>query len=682
MEIRKNRVMELSNLTSVLHNHDYDGDNVIAAALHSEEAKHDFAHMFVNNNIEFEQRDSLLFDFEHEAIYASYMYTKVAYQNIGYNFDTDFGENALALGEIEVIVKDFAELREKYINFDSIKENNLVISIDNLDITLTLSDWLINRCLHPADWDETSDDFIIYHSFEILNKKNLTKLLWRFYKDLKANGRSDELWNLGHELDKFLMEIGTTIDYCNPSFNLNDFAVNSEKITEYKKNLIQNEPYLAFHQNMVLFEDYVGPEVKKNPDNILHRVSDSGARLKSVQLLKAASNTGIPTNIYGKAIPRNIEHSLLDGLTQKEYYETGDSARLALMQRQDSIPRGGELQRKFFFSTGILHFEYDIEDCQAEVPIDERKTIDIEIKDKDHLKSLNHRWFINEETKKDFYIDIETECKDWRDYFSEMIGQSWRMYSPRKCQVPTFGICKKCFGKKTPTSKHVGASLGSYIAEGIIQSVLRAHHFGGAFITELNYKVLDILKDSKIIAKPDETIIETAKENTEVLIEYLFTKYNESDLEITTTDYKDTEKGEYTSLVLKVINLPYNDDSVKILTSIVSLIDKNRKDDKFIVPSEIYNSLVEVITQNDLLSVYFEMILSLIFYDEDGNICKYSDKPATTQIALKNIIEKLDPKLSIFYNFSNRAIANVYKNENSSTDGTGHMYNELLEMYY
>jgi hypothetical protein len=667
--------MEISNLTSALHNHDYDGDNMIAGALHSEEAKHDFAHMFVNNNIEFEQRDSLLFDWEHEAIYASYMYTKIAYQKKDKNQAENKSDEA-------IVVKNFAELREKYIDFEIIKSNDSLIYIENLNETLTLADWLINRCLHRVDWDETSDEFTIYHKDKVLNKKSLNNLLWRFYNDLKANNRHDELWNLGHELDKFLMEIGTTIDYCNPSFNLNDFAVNSPEITEYKKNLIQNEPYLAFHQNMVLFEDYVGPEVKKNDDNILHKVSDSGARLKSVQLLKAASNTGIPTNIYGKAIPRNIEHSLLDGLTQKEYYETGDSARLALMQRQDSIPRGGELQRKFFFSTGILHFEHDIEDCQADVPIDERKTVNVEIKDKSHLKSLNHRWFINEETKEDFYLDIETTDEDWNDFFEDMIGNIYRMYSPRKCQVPTFGICKKCFGKKTPTSKHVGASLGSYIAEGIIQSVLRAHHFGGAFITELDYKILDILKHSKITSEADETLIETSKENIELIIEYLFTKYNDGDLEINTTDYEDTEKGESTVLSLKVINLPYNDDSVKILTSIVSLIDKNRKADKFIRPNDIYNSLVEVITQNDLLSVYFEMILSLIFYDEDDNICKYSDKPACTQIALKNIIEKLDPKLSIFYNFSNRAIANVYKNENAGTEETGHMYNELLEMYY
>ena len=670
MEIRKNRVMEISNLTSVLHNHDYDGDNMVAASLHSEEAKNDFKYMFVNNNIEFEQRDSLLFDWEHESIYSSYMYTKTAYERT-----KDDAESWL--------VKDFAELREKYIEFDIIKQNNRLITIENLDVTLPLADWLINRCLHPVDWVETSNQFSIYHRNTILNKKNLNNLLWRFYKDLKNDGNESQLWSLGHELDKFLMELGTTIDYCNPSFDLNDFAVSSPEILEYKHNLIQNEPYLAFHQNMVLFEDFVRPEVKKNPDNILHKVFDSGARLKSVQLLKAASNTGIPTNIYGKAVPKNIKHSLLDGLSQQEYYDTGDSARLALMQRQDSIPRGGELQRKFFFSTGILYFDEDVEDCQGDVPILERKTVDIKIESKIHLKSLNHRWFINElaDEPELLYVDVETDELWYQNYFENMIGKSFRFFSPRKCQLPNFGICKRCFGKKTPTSRHVGSSLGSYIAEGIIQSVLRAHHFGGAFITDIHGDILEILKHSKIEAKDDKTIIETSKESTDILITYLNTKYQEGDLNINII-----EEDDKNIISLEVINLPYNDDSVKILTSIVSLIDKNRptRTSPFIEPNEIYNSLIEVITQNDLLSVYFEMILSLIFYDEDENICKYSDKPATIQIALKNIIEKLDPKLSIFYNFSNRAIASVYKNENSdiSNGDTKHMYNELLEMYY
>jgi len=659
MEIRKNRVMEISNLTSAFHNHDYDGDNMVAGALHSIEARQDFAHIFINNNIEFEQRDALLFDWEHESIYAAYMLTKRSYENLEKN-------------NLEVVnVANFDELRTNFIKFDIIKENNTLIHIENLDCTLTLSDWLINRCLQPYDWNEISNDFKIYHRNKILNKKNLNKMLWNFYKKLKLENKSNIFWDISHELDKFLMEIGTTIEYCNPSFDLNDFAVKSDEITTFKNTLIQNEPYLAFHQNMALFTNFVSPEVKKNEENILHRVSDSGARLKSVQLLKAASNTGIPTDIYGKAVRKNIKRSLLDGLSQREYFDTGDSARLALMQRQDSIPRSGELQRKFFFSTGILQFRKDIDDCQTGIPIDERKTVNILIKDMAHLRSLNHRWFINEETKEDFYIDIETEDEYWKDYFENMSGGTYRMYGPRKCQVQNFGICKKCFGKKIPTSKHVGASLGSYIAEGIIQSVLRAHHFGGAFITELDQNVINVLLKAEITEEEQTTIIKSTNEDIKIIKDYLDIKYpKDEDINTVISDG---------TIEVTVINMPYNDDSVKILSSIVSLIDKNRAGDKFVQPEEIYNDLIEVIVSNDLLSIYFELILCLIFFDEDDNLIKYSDKPPVKQIALKNIIEQLDPKLSIFYNFSNRAIANVYKNDNTDTE---HMYNELLEMYH
>ncbi len=74
------------------------------------------------------------------------------------------------------------------------------------------------------------------------------------------------------------------------------------------------------------------------------------------------------------------------------------------------------------------------------------------------------------------------------------------------------------------------------------------------------------------------------------------------------------------------------------------------------------------------------MILSLLFYDEEGVLIRYSDDEIFKQVALKNIIEQLDPKLSIFYNFSNRAISNVYKAKFSKS--TKHMYNDILDIYY
>ena len=74
------------------------------------------------------------------------------------------------------------------------------------------------------------------------------------------------------------------------------------------------------------------------------------------------------------------------------------------------------------------------------------------------------------------------------------------------------------------------------------------------------------------------------------------------------------------------------------------------------------------------------MVLSLIFYTEDNKLWRYTDQRPVQQIALKNIIDHLDPKLAIFYNFSNRAISNVYKNDKMAD--TTHMYNELLEIYH
>lgn len=679
MQIKKNRVMEISSNVSQFTNHDYDGDTMISVALHSKQAKDDFHDLFVNNLVEFEHRDSLLFSYEHESIYASYMFTKLMMDSINDDKCT------------KVKVKNFAELREKYFNMDSIQACNLIIDIENIPISdngprregLHLSEWVINRCLNDINWDEAQElsnidpeileenIFKFYYTDRaLLNKKNLMNMTYNFWKKLEGTKDEKQFYNWVHELNKVFLELGTVISECNPSFKLDDFSVSSPEITNYKRNLLQVEPYLAFHQNLVLFDKFIKPEVEKDPENILPRVFDSGARLKSVQLLKAASNTGIPTDIYGKAAAVNIENSLLDGLTQEEYFGTGDSARLALMQRQDAIPKGGELQRKFFFSTGILNFRKDIENCQEDIATKDRAYETLPVLSKSHLMSLKYRFYLNEVTmEEDEIIGTETD----------LIGTDIKLRSPIRCKTEGFGICKTCFGTKQPSSKHVGASLGSYIAEGIIQSVLRTHHFGGAFITEEDKRISDIFM--RVQVKDGDTIIGNS-DDIAYIRNFLDTKYPVGDIEFVVTENPDQEDELLYIQELKIIvnELPFNDDSVKILNGIVSLIDKNRKDADLREVSDIYSNLVEVITQNNILSIYFEMILSLLFYDEEGVLIRYSNDVIFKQVALKNIIEQLDPKLSIFYNFSNRAISNVYKAKFSKS--TKHMYNDILDIYY
>jgi len=660
MKIRDNRVMEMNNLISAFYNSDHDGDNMIAGGIHSTQGRRDALYMHIINNVEFEHRDKLLLDFEHESIYGAYIITKEILLN---TFENDI---LIDIPNFD----NFKLFREELLTMDFLKESlhkKYLVQIG--DIVAHPITHCINRSLQLFEFNEEDQMELFYNPNKenyknyIFKKKNLTSFFYLFYLDLKKKKQEETFWIRTHEFDKFILELSSVNTEGIASFSMNDFCVESDEITEYKQNLIQVEPYIAFQQNMILFNDFIRKSIEHDPKNILNKVFDSGARLKSVQLLKAASNSGIPTDIYGKAFPVNIGNSLLDGLTQDEYFQTGDSARLALMQRQDSIPKGGELQRKFFFSTGILKFRKDIEDCQSDIDPVNQKLIKIKIENKDHLKSMNHRYFL----KDDKLEKIDLFNGDY-DY---MIGNEYMFRSPRSCVTEDFGICKTCFGAKTPSSKHVGASLGSYIAESIIQSVLRTHHFGGAFITEERDDIQNILR--KAIFRGPDTIFYTDDESLGKIEEYLYTKYDNSNIEFERLENDDGLIGHR----LIVHELPYNDDSVKILNQIVSLIDKNREDPDI---QDIYKQLVPIIAQNDILSVYFELILSLLFYDEDDTLIRYSDKPVKKQIALKNIIERLDPKLSIFYNFSDRAISNVYKAKYKKS--TTHMYSELLDMYY
>jgi len=671
MIIGRNQVMEKSNLTSRFDNHDYDGDNLIALALHSEQAKADFKHAYVRNLVEFEHLDELLLDYEHESIFSSYMLTLISQNQI-----------IPPLNDIPV------SLRDTVFSLDDFKvtPGQQHIYSEFPDHSLTMVEAAINKVLleNCSAHMEIPEPIYLIERDGLLTKKNLTNLSERFWVIVKEiNSFQDteilNFWDIIHEFDKFLLECGSTIDECNPSFELQDFSVGSPEITEFKENLISTEPFIAFHQNLILFEK-VSKLIEINPDNILNEVFKSGARLKSVQLLKAASNTGIPTDIYGKAFPANIKNSLLDGLTPKEYFITGDSARLALAVRQEAIPKGGELQRKFFFATGILKLDREVNDCQHDIPIEDHKTYPIVIKNKNHLKLMNHRFYRYIQTDGSWVsgqITIETETGDIPTEYLDLIGTEVEFYSPVSCVNSNYKICKKCFGEKLPTSVNLGSLVGAAISEGIIQSVLRTHHFGGSFIATEDHKLMDILRGASFQAPdtvilPDDNVLE---DNLKYIVEYLAKIYKEDEIKISTSI-----SNNQCYIKLDVIELPFNDDAVKQLNNIVGLIDKNRDAASMIDPKELYQNLQIIIEQNGILSTYLELIISLLYYDDDGILMRYSNKLPSTQIALKNIIETIDPKLNIFYNFSNRIISKIYNH--TAKEEVDHMYHDLLEVYY
>jgi hypothetical protein len=348
-----------------------------------------------------------------------------------------------------------------------------------------------------------------------------------------------------------------------------------------------------------------------------------------------------------------------------------------LAQRQEAIPKGGELQRKFFFTIGILKFNREVEDCQKDIPIKDRKTLPMEIKSWDHLELLNHRYFVDTipgtEELEVVHIDVNTKDEKMLERYKGMIGNTYEFFSPVTCQCENFTICKTCFGDKVPSSTNLGSTVGAALSEGIIQSVLRTHHFGGAFIAKEDKHLVDIMRRS-IFRAPDK-IISDSEEDIDYIVNYLQGIYSEEEMSLKI----EPEVDGTIHLTVKIEELPFNDDSVKVLNGIVGLIDRNRDESNLIDIKELYQQLQHVIEQNGILSTYLELVISLLYYDEDGILHRYSKKEPVTQIALKNVIDNLNPRLSIFYNFSNRVISKIY---NKNIQGAvQHMYDDLIDSY-
>ena len=640
--VYNNKVMMVNTTVAGAFNFDFDGDSMSIFALHSKQAKRDWFHAYLGNgnNIEFEHNNNLIPTPEHEAIYAMWALTdKVK------DFDARL-ELYPDLVSVELI--DF-----KY-NFPTLNKDPLKpVLIKDFDNTLILVPYAIaciNRVLgfnyfksNPGEMAKKETKKMIKGLLNFLGKQN-------FYGPF-------------HELNKFLLWCSTLVGYCNPTFDLKDFAVSSPEIRAYKDTLI-NEPYLGFHQNEILFSDFVKKEIGKDPENSLHRVFKSDARIKSVQLLKAASNSGIPTDIHGKAFINNIKEDLLYGHTKQGFYQSGDSARLALAQRQEAIPKGGELQRRFFYILGFLKLSRT-EDC------DSKSLLPIEIVSKDHFESLNGRYYV--QNNKKHLLSVDT-CKP-----EDFIGKTFNFRWPGGCEHPGYKICNCCFGTKQPQSANLGAAVGSYISESIIQSVLRTHHFSGAFITNIRKPILELIKRNRFMS-PNYMFVKLNNQNDidELKKFYLETYGNSEDVQIIYTPKLNTETE--TAWEIKVVNAPYNDDSVKKLNNIIQVIDKDRSKDKLLPVTEMYKKLLEeIILPNGILSIYVELVMSILFFDENGVMCRYGGEP-DHQIALKNIIKNCDPRLGIHYNFNKAAVSSILK-DSKKILGAEHMYNDMLKLY-
>ena len=644
------------------YNVDFDGDGMSFTNLQSEQAKRDFHKLFIANHIKlYFDPDSYIPELTHEAVYSLWAITnklsKIDWEN-------------------QEIYKTFDNFQDVKIKASEIKNCLLKpVFIKSVDTKIpyfwalthkTIYQWGLGKLATENGGKEK----VLFDIKNEYNKKSINKLFDVVYEISENNiDFMNRIW----KLNQFLNELSSVYDDAIPTFEADDFVVKSEEIEKFKENFV-TEPIIGFHQNMYLFNKMILPylEKYKNGDNILYKVFKSGSRLKAVQLMKSTASSGIPTNIYGRAINRNVSTSLLESLKPDEMFDLANGARMALAARETLIPISGEMQRIIMNSTGFIMLDQNVEDCGCE------RGFKIKIKDKKHLRSLQKRITVDGHV-----IDPEKD--------EHLIGQTVEIFSPITCKLDNFRICKKCWGQHLPPKdkkniSYVGTLAASAVVEQLLQSSLRLHHTGGTWEMEKMYdEIFDMFdRGIKFWSELNEdgepiTFTDADDQDIEVLKNIMIPRYySEDEVEFVKIDDNKTT-------IIPHVRLQ-NQDASRILREFANLVYRKRERDtenenaKLIEPEKFYEKIVDIVFEGAyLLSVYMEVIMSALFYDSEMNSIRYSNEEPHYQVPLKSVVHTIDPKLTVFYKLSNNALKNIYQGENKYN--LDHMMYELMSCY-
>ena len=639
------------------YNVDFDGDGMSATNIQSKQAKRDFHKLFIANHIKlYFDPDSYIPELTHEAVYSLWAVTdhldKIDWQSKKPSTTYDnFKDVKIKISEMD----------------DKLFEPVYVKSVE----TKMPFFWaLCHKTVYQWGAGKLDTEKMLFKIDNIHDKKSGKYMFDNIYQISKNNiDFMNRIW----KLNQFLNELSSVCDLAIPSFEANDFVISSPEINKFKENFV-TEPIIGFHQNMYLFKKIVLPHISnyKNGKNILHKVFKSGSRLKAVQLMKSTASSGIPTDIYGKAINRNVSTSLLESLKADEMFDLANGARMALSARETLIPVSGEMQRIIMNSIGFIMLDQTVDDCGCE------HGFKLTIKDEKHLRSLQGRTLVD-----GHMINPDTD--------KNLIGQEIEVFSPMTCKLDNFKICKKCWGKYLPPKdkkgiSYVGTLAASAVVEQLLQSSLRLHHTGGTWEMEKMYNEIWDMFDRGVKFWSQEnsdhepiTYTDAKKEDIDILKSIFIPRYyNEDEIEF-------VELDDGVTAIVPHIRLQ-NQDASRILREFANLVYRKREagsakeESEIIVPHDFYNRVIDVIFEGAyLLSVYVEVIISALFYDENLESIRYSGKPPKQQIPLKSVIQTIDPKLSIFYKLSDNALKNIYKDDNKYN--LDHMIYELMSCY-
>ena len=349
---------------------------------------------------------------------------------------------------------------------------------------------IFNECL-PDDYPEVS---------EPVNKKKLVEILNDIKDKYPENVTMNVLDNIKKVGFKYATLMGCTM-------SLDDFYI--EGAAEYRDSLYNEKD---------LRKQLMNVNSKQVNDTLREAFKysfmvESGARGSWDQVKQMLLTRGFISNFDGEILPLPIKHSLLEGLTQQEFFYSTYGCRKGLLDVALNTGTSGYLSRKLIFTCANLQIDRELDDCGT------TDLLEVNVKNERKARMLIHKYYSNNGN-----LELIT-----KENYMSFLGKTIQVRSPILCKSPK--ICHKCYGElhKRINTRFIGIIAAQTLGERGTQLVLRTFHTSGAAVIkgeqeqEGSMKQKDIIGDLSSVSQLLHKF--RGKTYTEI-VEELFDVYN------------------------------------------------------------------------------------------------------------------------------------------------------------
>ena len=308
---------------------------------------------------------------------------------------------------------------------------------------------------------------------EGISKKDLVNLLNKTFDLCTPEETVMALENLKREGFKYSTIFGTTLslDLLPDMKDLRDEMYSKKDTLEQLKTLLSKE------LNDEVFNRFPMSYIVK-----------SGARGNIEQLKQLVLSRGFISNFRGDILTNPVKSSLVQGLTEREFFNSTYGCRKGLLDVAINTGASGYLSRKIMFVGLSLELDDSVQDCGA------KSGLVLDVLDKKYAMSLVGRWMFNEDRSLTL-IDKELA--------NTLVGKTIEIRSPMYCK--NLKVCRKCYGEapRQLHSPYIGVIAAQSIGEINTQLVLRTFHTSGVAMSQAfeDMKQQDIVGDLSVVSK-------------------------------------------------------------------------------------------------------------------------------------------------------------------------------------